>query len=74
MTEAVRLSQHDLDEWFPTLVRYAGFVLLLVLVTASIRGHTDYPSGYIAATGMILYKTVSRAAAARDNDDDEVHK
>lgn len=54
-------SQKELDDWFPTLVRYAGFVILVVLVVASILGNNDYPSGYVAATGMILYKTVAGA-------------
>lgn len=55
-------KQKVLDEIFPTIVRYVGVGLMITLVIFSILGSTDYPSAYIAAAGMILYKTVKQAA------------
>lgn len=60
-----RFTQQRLDEWFPTLVRYLGLLLLIVLILASVfLGVNDYPGAYAAAAGMILYKTVDRARRA----------
>lgn len=53
-------SKKNLDYIFPTVVRYAG-VFILVALTADtiIRGKgVEYPGLIVAATGMILYKTV----------------
>jgi hypothetical protein len=55
-----------MDEWFPTVVRYLGLLLTGVLVVANILGHTDYPAAYVAAAGLILYKTVRSAVAEPD--------
>lgn len=60
------LSQKKLDEIFPTVVRYLGVVLTIVLIVASLFGNNSYAAGFVAAAGMILYKTV--AQAARDNE------
>ncbi len=57
--------QRTLDDFFPTVVRYAGLVLMVVLVVGSVLGSIDFPAGFVAATGMILYKTVRSAG----NDD-----
>lgn len=65
------LTQRELDEWLPTLVRYLGALLTIVLVIASVLGHNDYPSGYIAAAGMLLYKTVAGSRNDYSDDDDE---
>lgn len=51
-------SQRELDDWFPTVVRYLGVLLTVALIGASVVGHNDYPSAYIASAGMILYKSV----------------
>jgi hypothetical protein len=60
-----RFTQQRLDEWFPTLVRYLGLLLLIVLVLAEVFfGISDYPGAYAAAAGMILYKSVDRARKA----------
>jgi hypothetical protein len=59
----VQSLREKLDVWFPTIVRYLGVLLTLILVTASILGRNDYPAAYVAAAGMILYKTVREAAA-----------
>lgn len=55
--------REQFDDAFPTLVRYAGLVLTVVLVSFTIRGHgVDLAAGYVAAAGMMLYKTVYDAA------------
>lgn len=47
-----------LDDAHPTVVRYTGLVLTVVLVIFTIRGHgVDLAAGYVAATGLLLYKT-----------------
>lgn len=50
----------SMDDAFPTVVRYAGVAIILVMVLdALIRGKgVEYPGLIVAATGMILYKTV----------------
>lgn len=55
-------QQRILDEWFPTIVRYCGVVLTVALTVEAIFFHLEYPSAFIAAAGMILYKTVKKAA------------
>jgi hypothetical protein len=56
--------RHQFDDAFPTVVRYCGVALTVVLVFASILGHgLELAAGYVAAGGMILYKTVKGAAA-----------
>lgn len=48
-------------------MRYCGVLLTIVLVIASILGHGyELAAGYVAAAGMILYKSV-HDAARRDN-------
>ena len=57
------MSYKNLDAAFPTIVRYVGLVLMVVLVIASILGYgLELAAGYVAASGMILYKTVKQAA------------
>lgn len=48
-------SRRALDEWFPTIVRYAGFCLMLYAVFVD-RGRN--PALIPAATGMIFLKNV----------------
>ncbi len=63
-----RISRKQLDDAFPTVVRYGGFLLTFVLVAASIAGHgLELAAGYVAAAGMILYKTVREAANGGKN-------
>jgi hypothetical protein len=57
------VNRKQLDEAFPTLVRYVGLGLTVVLIAATLLGHgQDLAAGYVAAAGMILYKTVKGAA------------
>jgi hypothetical protein len=44
-----------LDEWFPTVLRYAGVVLI---VYAALVDMGRNPALIPAATGMIFYKTI----------------
>lgn len=44
-----------LDDWFPTVVRYLGVVLMFY---ATVIDHGHNPALITAATGMILFKTV----------------
>lgn len=55
--------REQLEEWFPTVVRYGGFVLAFALVIATIAGFgLEVAAGYVLALGMIGYKTVHGAA------------
>ena len=61
-------GRKKLDYWFPTAVRWGGFVLAFALVGASILGHgKDLAAGYVLAAGMIAYKTVHDAATSSDD-------
>lgn len=53
-----RLSRKELDEYFPTLVRYMGIGVVVVYVGAALFGKHLPESILVAATGLILYKTV----------------
>lgn len=48
-------GRRKLDEWFPTVVRYGGFVLLLY---SGVVDRGANPALIPAAMGMILFKTV----------------
>jgi hypothetical protein len=57
----VNVSQFDAA--FPTLVRYTGLVLTVVLVGFALAGYyVQAAPGFVAAAGMVLYKTVREAA------------
>lgn len=62
------MSRHrQLDEIFPTLVRYTGLVLTIALIGFSLAGYyVQAAPGFVAAAGMILYKTVREAAKVND--------
>lgn len=51
-----------LDEWFPTVVRYIGVLLMFY---ATVVDHGRSPGLITAATGMILYKTVVNGNGAK---------
>lgn len=56
----------NIDEFeyiFPTLVRYAGFIATLVLIGFCLAGYyVQAAPGFVAAAGMLFYKTVHNAA------------
>lgn len=57
------MTRKELDDAFPTVVRYVGVVLAIILVVAAAfgRGDATLASGGVLALGMILYKTVRGA-------------
>lgn len=67
------LNRYEMDEWFPTYVRYLGTILGVVLVVATIFGEAgiDYAGAYVFVTGMILYKTVHDYRTPRGRGDDD---
>ena len=66
------LDLHDLDQAFPTLVRYCGLITTLILIGFCLAGYAIQAApGFAAAAGMILYKTVHDAAKAIDDEEDE---
>lgn len=55
--------REQFDDAFPTVIRYTGLILTVVLVVFTIRGRgVDLAAGYVAAAGMVLYKTVRDGA------------
>lgn len=59
----------QLDDAYPTVVRYCGLVLTLVLVGFSLAGYyVQAAPGFVAAGGMVLFKTVRDAAREEGND------
>lgn len=47
--------REQLDEWFPTLIRYVGVGLIIYAAVVD-RGHN--PALIPAATGMFFFKTI----------------
>lgn len=62
------MKRQQLDDAFPTVVRYVGVALAIVIVVAGIMGvgGANIASLGVLALGMILYKTV-KGAAGNDN-------
>lgn len=64
-------SRQWMDESFPTVVRWTGLVLTVVLVFFSLAGfYVEAAPGFVAAGGMLLYKTVHNAARSNGNGKD----
>lgn len=62
MRRPLNLTRKQLDDAFPTIVRYSGFVLTVVLTMLLVFGYPVSP-GFVPAAGMIFYKTVRDAAS-----------
>ena len=63
-------TRQELDDWLPTLIRYSGWLLTLTLVGFALAGfYVEAAPGFVAAAGMILYKTVHDAAKKAEGDD-----
>lgn len=59
----VKSTVDKLDYTFPVLVRYVGLLTTLVLIGFSLAGYAVQAApGFVAAAGMLLYKTVHDAA------------
>ena len=56
-------SRRQLDDALPTIVRYVGLVLTVILTFALVLGHTEVTPGFVPAAGLLLYKTVKDAAS-----------
>lgn len=73
----VKRTQNTVEKFdlaFPTLVRYVGLITTLVLIGFSLAGYAAQTApGFVAAAGMLLYKTVHNAAKRADEviEDDE---
>jgi hypothetical protein len=69
------MPYRSLDDFFPVIVRYTGLALTVTLVFALIvaaffrRGDVALvlAPGFVASSGMILYKTVRDAAKVEKN-------
>ncbi len=55
-------SRRQFDDALPTLVRYVGLVVTVVLFFALLLGHSEVIPGFVPAGGLLLYKTVKNAA------------
>lgn len=63
------MNRVQLDDALPTVARYTGLVLTVVLTVALLLG-VDYAQvapGFVPAAGLLLYKVVKDAA----NDPDD---
>lgn len=67
----VKSKVNKFDYAFPTIVRYVGLLTTLVLIGFSLAGYAvEAAPGFVATTGMILYKTVYDAAQEEDSDEE----
>lgn len=58
------MNRVQLDEALPTIARYTGLVLTVLLTFALVFG-VDYAQvapGFVPAAGLLLYKTVKTAS------------
>lgn len=61
--KATKATVDKLEYTFPTLVRYCGLLVTLVLIGFCLAGYAIQAApGFVAAAGMLLYKTVHNAA------------
>lgn len=66
----MKFNVGEMDRAFPTLVRYAGLLSTLVLIGFSLAGFAVQAApGFVAAAGMILYKTVHDAAQVEKDEE-----
>lgn len=64
------LDLNELDQAFPIVVRYVGLVTTLVLIGFCLAGfYVQAAPGFVAAGGMILYKSVRDAASDHEGDE-----
>ncbi len=55
-------SRRQFDDALPTIVRYVGLGLTILLTVALVLGHTEVTPGFVPAAGLLLFKTVKNAA------------
>ena len=64
-------TRKEMDDWFPTVVHWSGWLVTLVLIGFCLAGfYVEAAPGFVAATGMILYRSVRDAARNGNGDDD----
>jgi hypothetical protein len=61
-------TRKQLDTSFPTFVRWAGVVIILY---ETFLDKVERPSLVVAATGMILFKSVLNGRGSTSEDDDD---
>lgn len=67
-----RSTVDKLDYSFPVIVRYVGLITTLVLIGFSLAGYAIQAApGFVAAGGMLLFKTVRDAAQNVDQETTE---
>lgn len=67
-----RSTVDKLDYSFPVIVRYVGLLTTLVLIGFSLAGYAIQAApGFVAAGGMLLFKTVRDAAQNVDQETTE---
>ncbi len=59
-------SRKQFDDALPTIARYVGLVLTVLLTVALVFGHTEVTPGFVPAAGLMLYKTVRDAATGEE--------
>lgn len=63
MVKKTQSKLNFFDDAFPVIVRYTGLIATLVLIGFCLAGYTAQAApGFVAAAGMLLYKTVRDAA------------
>jgi hypothetical protein len=56
------VNQDSLDRWLPTLTRYLGFLMAVVLFVFLTLGHWEALPGFVPAAGLLAYGSVRNAA------------
>jgi hypothetical protein len=56
------VNQDSLDRWLPTLTRYLGFLMAVVLFVFLILGHWEALPGFVPSAGLLTYGAVRNAA------------
>ncbi len=62
------MSRAQLDAALPTIARYTGLVLTVVLTVALVLGvdYTQVAPGFVPAAGLMLYKPLKDAVNGRE--------
>ncbi len=64
-------TRSQLDSALPTVARYTGLVLTVALIVAGFFvGFVAVSPGFVPATGLLLYKSITDAAVSRDDFED----
>ncbi len=62
-------TRSQLDSALPTLARYTGLLMTVALIVAGFFvGFIEVSPGFVPATGLLLYKSITDAASRSDNE------